>query len=34
MNLFLPTVAQLGTRSAAEGLQWMLLNKMDFNFNY
>jgi len=34
MNLFLPTFTQLGTRSAAEGLQWMLLNKMDFIFNY
>jgi hypothetical protein len=25
---------QLGNRAAAEGLQWMLLNKLDFIFNY
>jgi len=29
-----PMFQQLGTRVAAESLQWMLLNKLDFLFNY
>jgi hypothetical protein len=32
--LFTPLFQQQGTRLAAEGLQWLLLNKMDFIFNY
>jgi hypothetical protein len=32
--LFTPVFQQQGTRLAAEGLQWALLNKMDFLFNY
>jgi hypothetical protein len=32
--LFTPMFQQQGNRLAAEGLQWMLLNKMDFMFNY
>jgi hypothetical protein len=32
--LFLPMFQQLGNRAAAESLQWVLLNKMDFIFNY
>jgi len=32
--LFTPIFQQQGTRLAAEGLQWTLLNKMDFLFNY
>jgi hypothetical protein len=34
VNLFLPSFQQQGNRAAAEALQWMLLNKMDFVFNY
>jgi hypothetical protein len=34
INLFTPMFQQQGNRVAAEGLQWMLLNKMDFLFNY
>jgi hypothetical protein len=29
-----PMFQQLGNRAAAESLQWMLLNKLDFIFNY
>ena len=29
-----PMFQQQGTRVAAESLQWMLLNKLDFIFNY
>jgi adenine-specific DNA methylase len=32
--LFTPMFQQQGNRLAAEGLQWVLLNKMDFLFNY
>ena len=32
--LLTPMFQQLGTRVAAENLQWMLLNKLDFIFNY
>lgn len=32
--LFTPSFSQQGTRLAAEGLQWVLLNKLDFIFNY
>ena len=32
--LFTPMFQQQGNRVAAEGLQWLLLNKMDFVFNY
>jgi len=32
--LFTPMFQQLGNRAAAENLQWILLNKMDFLFNY
>lgn len=32
--LFLPSFQQQGNRVAAEGLQWVLLNKLDFIFNY
>jgi hypothetical protein len=32
--LFTPSFQQLGTRVAAEGLQWVLLNKLEFLFNY
>ena len=31
---FTPMFQQQGNRLAAEGLQWLLLNKMDFLFNY
>lgn len=31
---FSPAFAQLGARVAAENLQWVLLNKLDFLFNY
>ena len=31
---FSPMFQQQGNRLAAEGLQWLLLNKMDFLFNY
>jgi hypothetical protein len=34
LNLFTPMFQQQGNRSAAEALQWVLLNKMDFVFNY
>jgi hypothetical protein len=34
VSLFLPMFQQQGNRLAAEGLQWTLLNKMDFVFNY
>jgi hypothetical protein len=34
INLFTPMFQQQGNRVSAEGLQWMLLNKMDFLFNY
>jgi uncharacterized protein DUF1549/uncharacterized protein DUF1553 len=34
VSLFLPMFQQQGNRLAAEGLQWTLLNKMDFIFNY
>ena len=34
INLFTPVFQQQGNRVAAEGLQWMLLNKIDFLFNY
>jgi hypothetical protein len=33
-SLFLSMFRQQGNRLAAEGLQWTLLNKMDFIFNY
>jgi hypothetical protein len=29
-----PQFQQQGTRAAAENLQWVLINKMDFLFNY
>ena len=32
--LYIPTFQQLGNRAAAENLQWVLLNKIDFLFNY
>jgi hypothetical protein len=31
---FLPSFQQQGSRVAAEALQWILLNKLDFIFNY
>jgi len=34
MAMFLPIFQQQGNRVAAENLQWVLLNKMDFLFNY
>jgi hypothetical protein len=34
INLYTPMFQQQGNRVAAEGLQWVLLNKMDFLFNY
>jgi hypothetical protein len=34
INLFTPIFQQQGNRLAAEGLQWILLNKIDFLFNY
>jgi hypothetical protein len=34
VNLFTPAFQQQSTRLAAEGLQWLLLNKLDFLFNY
>ena len=34
INLFTPMFQQQGNRLATEGLQWLLLNKMDFIFNY
>ena len=34
MASFRPMFQQLGNRPAAENLQWMLLNKVDFLFNY
>src|SRR5438093_1257639 len=34
MAMFLPMFQQQGNRMAAENLQWVLLNKMDFLFNY
>jgi hypothetical protein len=32
--LYLPLFQQSGNRVAAENLQWVLLNKVDFLFNY
>src|SRR5262249_23448740 len=34
INLFTPMFQQQGNRAAAEGLQWILLNKIDLIFNY
>src|SRR5262249_40277970 len=34
VSLLTPMFQQQGNRVAAEGLQWMLLNKMDFLFNH
>lgn len=34
VSVFLPMFQQLGNRTAAENLQWVLLNKLDFVFNY
>ena len=34
INFFSPVFQQQGNRLAAESLQWVLLNKMDFVFNY
>ncbi len=34
VNLFTPMFQQQGNRVAAANLQWVLLNKMDFVFNY
>jgi hypothetical protein len=34
INLFMPFFQQQGNVRGAEGLQWVLLNKMDFLFNY
>jgi hypothetical protein len=34
LALFQPLFQQQGTKAAAENLQWVLLNKMDFVFNY
>jgi uncharacterized protein DUF1553 len=34
INLFTPVFQQQGNRLAAESLQWVLLNKIDFLFNY
>jgi len=34
INLFTQVFQQQGNRLAAEGLQWILLNKIDFLFNY
>jgi hypothetical protein len=34
ISFFTPMFQQQGNRAAAEGLQWVLLNKMDFIFNY
>ena len=31
---FRPTFQQQGTRVATEGLQWILLNRLQFLFNY
>jgi hypothetical protein len=32
--LYTPTFQQSGNQAAAENLQWVLLNKVDFLFNY
>ena len=32
--LLLPMMVQLGAEAGAESLQWVLLNKLDFVFNY
>ena len=32
--LYTPMFQQLGNRAAAENVQWVLLNKVDFLFNY
>jgi hypothetical protein len=34
ISFFTPMFQQQGNRAAAESLQWVLLNKMDFVFNY
>ena len=34
INALLPQFSTLGRRQAAEAIQWALLNKMDFIFNY
>jgi len=34
LNYFLGMFQRQGNRLAAEDLQWLLLNKMDFLFNY
>jgi hypothetical protein len=34
LALFTSQFQQQGTKAAAENLQWVLLNKMDFVFNY
>jgi hypothetical protein len=34
LAMFVPTFEQHGNRVAAENLQWVLLNKLDFIFNY
>src|ERR1051326_512856 len=34
ITFFTPMFQQLGNRAAAENLQWVLLNKVDFLFNY
>jgi hypothetical protein len=34
VTVFLPVFQQQGNRAAAENLQWVLLNKLDFLFNY
>ena len=34
INALLPQFGTLGRRQAAEAIQWALLNKMDFIFNY
>jgi hypothetical protein len=34
LAMLTPLFQQQGTQVAAENLQWVLLNKMDFLFNY
>src|SRR5262245_53047240 len=34
ISVFTPVFQQLGNRAAAENVQWVLLNKVDFLFNY
>ena len=34
LDALLPLFSSQGKRQATEGIQWALLNKMDFIFNY